>query len=94
MNFFPDPAEIVVDGGPIPAAAAAAAATIAPDGGGSGAAVGGHLTLNNVRDGVVSGRTSRIYLGDIIVFLNWCSIHQVDWLTEHGSDRLHAIQND
>ncbi|KAG7348763.1 hypothetical protein IV203_011360 [Nitzschia inconspicua] len=91
MNFFPDPAEIVVDGGPIPAAAAA---TIAPDGGGSGAAVGGHLTLNNVRDGVVSGRTSRIYLGDIIVFLNWCSIHQVDWLTEHGSDRLHAIQND
>ncbi|KAG7370965.1 hypothetical protein IV203_019535 [Nitzschia inconspicua] len=92
MNFFPDPAEIVVDGGPIPAAAAAA--TIAPDGGGSGAAVGGHLTLNNVRDGVVSGRTNRIYLGDIIVFLNWCSIHQVDWLTEHGSDRLHAIQND
>ncbi|KAG7372100.1 hypothetical protein IV203_018243 [Nitzschia inconspicua] len=92
MNFFPDPAEIVVDGGPIPAAAAAA--TIAPDGGGRGAAVGGHLTLNNVRDGVVSGRTSRIYLGDIIVFLNWCSIHQVDWLTEHGSDRLHAIQND
>ncbi|KAG7350138.1 hypothetical protein IV203_009498 [Nitzschia inconspicua] len=47
MNVFPDPAEIVVDGGPIPAAAAA---TIAPDGGGSGAAVGGHLTLNNVRD--------------------------------------------
>ncbi|KAG7343379.1 hypothetical protein IV203_016158 [Nitzschia inconspicua] len=91
MNVFLDPAEIVVDGGPIPAAAA-----IAPDGGdgGGGAAAGGHLTLNNVRDGVVSGRTSRIYLGDIIVFLNWCSIHQVDWLTEHGSDRLHAIQND
>ncbi|KAG7343152.1 hypothetical protein IV203_021097 [Nitzschia inconspicua] len=89
MNVFPDPAEIVVDGGPIPAAAA-----IAADGGdgGAAAAVGGHLTLNNVRDGVVSGRTSRIYLGDIIVFLNWCSIHQVDWLTEHGSDRLHAIQ--
>ncbi|KAG7361411.1 hypothetical protein IV203_036519 [Nitzschia inconspicua] len=51
MNVFPDPAEIVVDGGPIPAAAAA---TIAPDGGGGGAAVGGHLTLNYVRDGVVS----------------------------------------
>ncbi|KAG7343068.1 hypothetical protein IV203_021013 [Nitzschia inconspicua] len=85
MNVSPDPAEIVVDGGPIPAAAAA----IAPDGGGgAAAAVGGHLTLNNVQDGVVSGRTSRIFLGDIIVFLNWCSIHQVDWLTEHGSDRL------
>ncbi|KAG7369462.1 hypothetical protein IV203_027208 [Nitzschia inconspicua] len=62
MNFFPDPAEIVVDGGPIPAAAAAAAATIAPDGGGGGAAVGGHLTLNNVRDGVVSGRSNKSYL--------------------------------
>ncbi|KAG7373022.1 hypothetical protein IV203_033746 [Nitzschia inconspicua] len=59
MNVFPDPAEIVVDGGPIPAAAAA---TIAPDGGGSGAAVGGHLTLNDVRDGVVSGRSNKSYL--------------------------------
>ncbi|KAG7337539.1 hypothetical protein IV203_014652 [Nitzschia inconspicua] len=59
MNFFPDPAEIVVDGGPIPAAAAAAAAAaIAPDGGGgaAAAAVGGHLTLNNVRDGRLADR--------------------------------------
>ncbi|KAG7344870.1 hypothetical protein IV203_032401 [Nitzschia inconspicua] len=61
MNVFPDPAEIFVDGGPIPAAAAA---TIAPDGGGgaAAAAVGGHLTLNNVRDGVVSGRSNKSYL--------------------------------
>ncbi|KAG7361502.1 hypothetical protein IV203_036603 [Nitzschia inconspicua] len=67
MNVFPDRAEIVVDGGPIPVAAAAA---IAPDGGGgaaAAAAVGGHLTLDSV-----------------------CGM--VDWLTEHGSDRLHAIQ--
>ncbi|KAG7336568.1 hypothetical protein IV203_017784 [Nitzschia inconspicua] len=50
MNVFPDPAEIVVDGGPIPAAA-----DIAPDGGdgGGAAAVGGHLALNNVRDGTI-----------------------------------------
>ncbi|KAG7340294.1 hypothetical protein IV203_015748 [Nitzschia inconspicua] len=50
MNVFPDPAEIVVDGGPIPAAA-----DIAPDGGdgGAAAAVGGHLALNNVRDGTI-----------------------------------------
>ncbi|KAG7341105.1 hypothetical protein IV203_037228 [Nitzschia inconspicua] len=54
MYVFPDPAEIVVDGGPIPAAAAAAIAPDGGDGGAAAAAAGGHLTLNNVRDDVVS----------------------------------------
>ena len=62
----------------------------------NGNAIGGvnhdGITIEHVRDGVVSNSTLKKYVNEILNFSNWCLQHQHDWLTDFGSRRLQQIQ--
>ena len=62
----------------------------------NGNAIGGvnhdGITIEHVRDGVVSNSTLKKYVNEILNFLNWCLQHQHDWLTDFGSRWLQQIQ--
>lgn len=49
------------------------------------------LTIDNLRDGIVSENTNNSYLGDISQFLSWVMVHEVTWLTEFGKVELKDI---
>ena len=51
------------------------------------------ITLEGVRDSVVSSRTLRGYVGEIIKFLVWCVGNKPNWLMDDGRDQIaHIIE--
>ena len=49
------------------------------------------LTLQTVRDNIVSGNTQRIYTSDLSHFLKWIQENENEWLTEYGNQRITEI---
>ena len=49
------------------------------------------ITLEGVCDSVVSSRTLRGYMGEIIKFLVWCVGNKPNWLTDNGRDQIAHI---
>ena len=49
------------------------------------------ITLEGVRDSIVSSRTLRGYVGEIIKFLVWCVENKPNWLTDNGRGRIAHI---
>lgn len=46
------------------------------------------VTIANIRDGIISNKTSQSYLGDITHFLKWVISNEADWLTDYGKTAL------
>jgi hypothetical protein len=46
------------------------------------------VTIDTIRDSIVSERTNRSYVGDLTAFLKWVVHNENGWLTEHGRTRL------
>ena len=44
------------------------------------------ITLEGVRDSIVSSKTLRGYVGEIIKFIVWCARNKRNWLTDDGRD--------
>ena len=45
--------------------------------------VGVGITLNTIRDAIVSKSTIRSYIPEILLFCFWCRMYAVNCLTEH-----------
>ena len=52
------------------------------------------ITLEGVCDSVVSSRTLRGYMGEIIKFLVWCVGNKPNWLTDNGRDHTAHIMEE
>ena len=52
----------------------------------------GDITLDTVRDGVVSKKTLDMYGHESLTFLSWCQTNRPDWLTAVGTGRLQRIK--
>ena len=50
------------------------------------------ITMGQILDGVVGGKTLGTYVGDIMNFLGWLLNNHVDLVTPYGAQRLHMIQ--
>jgi hypothetical protein len=46
------------------------------------------VTLDSIRDSVVSANTTKAYIGDITSFLSWVVDFEPDWLTDYGKSQL------
>lgn len=46
------------------------------------------VTIESIRDAVVSANTFKSYLGDLIALLQWVYQNKRNWLTNHGKDQL------
>jgi hypothetical protein len=46
------------------------------------------VTIESIRDAVVSANTFKSYLGDLIALLQWIYENKRNWLTDHGKDQL------
>jgi hypothetical protein len=49
------------------------------------------VTIDDIRDGIVSAGTQQAYTCDICHFLQWVASEQNDWLTEYGNRSLADI---
>jgi hypothetical protein len=49
------------------------------------------VTLDTVRDNIISRNTKRSYTSDLLQFLRWVQINAIDWLTEYGNAQLSEI---
>jgi hypothetical protein len=49
------------------------------------------ITLETLRDNMVSENTSKAYIGDITTFLHWTYHNEVGWLTNHGRECLSEV---
>ena len=49
------------------------------------------ITLEGVRDSVLSSTTLRGYVGEIIKFLVWCVGNKPNWLMDNGRDQIAHI---
>ena len=45
------------------------------------------LTVQTLRDNIVSAQMLRIYTSDLQQFLRWLQINENRWLTPHGNQR-------
>ena len=55
------------------------------------AVMDGHITMETVRDNIVSESTTRSYIPDILNFLFWCRQFMTDCLTQYCVDRIDAF---
>ena len=49
------------------------------------------ITLEGVHDSIVSSKTLRGYMGEIIKFLVWCAGNKPNWLMDNGRDCIAHI---
>jgi hypothetical protein len=50
------------------------------------------ITLDTIRDSIVSAKTYASYIGDLGHFLKWVALNEYAWLTEYGGTRLAEIE--
>lgn len=50
------------------------------------------LTLDSIRDHIISQGTFRSYIGDLTHFLKWVMLNETNWLTEYGIARLGDLE--
>jgi hypothetical protein len=49
------------------------------------------ITLDTLRDNIVSHNTNKAYIGDLTLLLEWIFNNEVSWLTEYGVDCLKEV---
>jgi hypothetical protein len=46
------------------------------------------VTLDYIRDSVISANTTNSYIGEITCFLSWVVDNEPEWLTDYGKTQL------
>ena len=52
------------------------------------------ITLEGVRDSIVSSRTLQCYMGEIMKFLLWCGETKPNWLMANGTNHIAHIMDE
>ena len=50
-----------------------------------------HVSLQTIRDNIISPSTYRAYVSDLLQFLQWVHTNENQWLTPNGNERLTDI---